>query len=225
MKKLALALLVAALAVTGAHAQSLSPRIDDSLYVAATFSPQKDQSRIEMAQADANTTSVQTSAPVTSTTVVKGGNLAAEILQWVQVAFGTTIGAAILWAFVRGLAYMGIKITSEQKDQLQAIIINGLNAAAAKAQTDLRSNQRLDMSVKSKIVADAVAYTQAHGEETIKALGLEPNSGEAIEAIRARIETALNDPNAPTPPAITPSTGQPLAPAVVATAQPLAPKK
>ena len=49
------------------------------------------------------------------------------------------------------------------------------------------------------IVAQAVAYTQEHGAETIKALGLDPQSGAAVEAIKAHIETAIADPMVPTP--------------------------
>lgn len=141
----------------------------------------------------------------TSTTVVSGGNLAADLIEWLKVAFGTTIGAAVLWGISRGLTLMGIKATDLQKAQLQAIIVNGLNAGAAKAQASLRDNRALDISSKNQIVNEAIAYAQAHGAETIKALGMDPKSGDAVEAIKARIETALNDPAAPTPPAITPA--------------------
>lgn len=190
MKKYILALFIAAAAATGATAVTSTQT--PSMVLAQTSSAPKD------------TTLVETSAPVTSTTVVKGGNVAAEIIQWLQVAFGTTIGAAVLWAISRGLGLMGIKATDMQKAQLQAIIVNGLNAGAAKAQASLRDNRALDISSKNQIVNDAIAYTQAHGAETIKALGLDAKSGDAVEAIKARIETALNDPNTPTPPVITP---------------------
>jgi hypothetical protein len=122
------------------------------------------------------------------------------------VAFGTAIAGAVLWLITRVLGWFGIQTTDMQRAQLQAIVVNGLNAAAAKAQVSLRSTDKLDFSSKSAIVNDAVQYAQDHAAETIKALGLDPKSGEAVEAIRARIETALNDPNTPTPPAITPAT-------------------
>lgn len=125
---------------------------------------------------------------------------------WLQVAFGTAIAGAVLWLITRVLGWFGIQTTDMQRAQLQAIVVNGLNAAAAKAQVSLRSTDKLDFSSKSAIVNDAVQYAQDHAAETIKALGLDPKSGEAVEAIRARIETALNDPNTPTPPAITPAT-------------------
>lgn len=149
--------------------------------------------------------------------VVKGGDWAASILEWFQVAFIGTLGTLFSALVYRGLSWMGVQVTDQQKAQLQGVIVNGLNSAAAKAAVDLRSNTALDINVKSQIVADAVKYAQDHAADTIKALGLDPNSGQAVEAIRARIETALNDPTTPTPPAITPVTGgglvnQPLAP-------------
>lgn len=173
--------------------------------------------RVVLAQAvtPKDTTRVETSAPVTSTTTVKGGDLAAQVIEWLQVAFGTVIAGAALWLITRVLGWFGIQTSEMQRAQLQGIVVNGLNAAAAKAQVSLRSTDKLDFSSKSQIVNDAVKYAQDHASETIKALGLDPNSGDAVEAIKARIETALNDPKTPTPPAITPPSGmssQPLAP-------------
>jgi hypothetical protein len=211
MRKYILGVLASMVMVTGALANTnaadhvISPT-NDALYDASTFAPAKRQ---YLAQTQGPTTTVQTSAPVTSTTVVKGGDLAAQIIQWLQIAFGSTAGVAFLWIATRGLSYLGIKITDAQKDQLQGIIVNGLNAAAAKAEVQLRGNPNLDVHVKNQIIADAIGYAQDHGAETIKALGLDPKSGEAVEAINARIATALNDPTVPTPAAITPPTGLP----------------
>lgn len=148
------------------------------------------------------------SSPVTTVTpvkVVKGGDVAEQLIEWLQVAFGGTIGAAALWVIMRGLQFLGIKITDAQKSQLQAIIINGINDAAAKAEVAVKNNPGLDIDIKNQVVADAVNYTQSHGKEIIKALGIDPESGEAVEAIKARIATAINDPMTPTPPAITPA--------------------
>jgi len=181
---------------------------NQALYETGTFITPKLQDRLQMAQ-QGPTTTVQTSAPITSTTVVKGGDLAAAVISWMQIAFGGTIGTVALWIFVRGLNWLGIKVTAENKAQLQGIIINGINAAAAKAETQVRGNPNLDINIKSQIIADAVGYAQDHGSEVIKALGLDPKSGEAVEAINARIQTALNDPTVPTPAVITPPTGQP----------------
>lgn len=148
------------------------------------------------------------SSPVSTVTpvkVVKGGDIAEQLIEWLQVAFGGTIGAAALWVIMKGLQFLGIKITDAQKAQLQAIIVNGINDAAVKAEAAIKNDPRLDIDIKSQVIADAVTYTQDHGAQIIKALGIDPNSGEAVEAIKARIATAINDPMTPTPPAITPA--------------------
>ena len=164
----------------------------------------KSDKMIVLAQAApvAATQSVDTAPVVVAK--VSGGGIAAAVIEWLQVAFGSVIGLAITALSIKGLRLLGINVTDANKAQLQAIIVNGLNDAAAKAAVSLRNNQRLDINVKSQVVAGAVAYAQKHGADTIKALGLDPRSGEAVEAIRARIETALNDPATPTPPVITP---------------------
>lgn len=157
------------------------------------------------------------SQPNTTTTVtVRGGDLAAKILDWFWVAFGGSIGLLGTAVLYKIFGYFGIQTTEMQRAQLQAVIVNGLNAGAAKAQAQLRGSDKLDLSVKNQVVIDAIAYTQAHAQETIKALGLDPKSGDAVDAIRARIETALNDPASPTPAAITPPEGRPAAVAVSA---------
>ena len=180
---------------------------------AATF-----DERFQVAQATTQTTT-QTRTPTEPaqvTTTVKGGSLLADIVQWFWLAFGTVVTGAIMGLIYKVFAYFGIQVEGAQRAQLQAVVVNGLNSAAAKAQASLRDNEKLDIDLKGQIVADAIEYTQAHAAETIKALGLDPNSGDAVEAIRARIETALNDPKTPTPPAITPPEGKP-------NPQPLAP--
>jgi hypothetical protein len=55
------------------------------------------------------------------------------------------------------------------------------------------------------VVASTVAYVQDHGADTLKKLGIDPNSNIAVDAIKARIETAINDPAAPTPPVLDPT--------------------
>lgn len=131
-------------------------------------------------------------------TTIHGGSLASSIIEWFTVAFGgllSVMGAAIAYKI---LEFFGVKVTDQQKQQLQAIIVNGINASSARFQDILKNNAKLDIEVRNQIIADAVEYAQKHGGATIKALGLDPNSGEAVEAIRARIETALADPATPT---------------------------
>lgn len=147
-----------------------------------------------------------TNAPVTTTTV-KGGDVAASIIEWLEAVFGTIIAGLATLVIVKIRTYFGILTTDAQKAQLQAITVNAVNSAALKAETAVRNNPKLDIDIQSAVVQDAVAYVQAHGAETIKALGLDPQSGDAVEAIKARIATAMNSPQTPTitPTAVTPT--------------------
>ncbi len=161
--------------------------------------------RFDVAQAATTSTQTTTQTPTEPaqvTTVVKGGSYAADTIEWLKAVFGTALAAAALALMYRVFGYFGIQVTDSQRGQLQTIVVNGINDAAAKAATSLRNNPNLDIGVKNKIIQDAVAYTQAHGAETIKALGLDPKSGDAVEAIRARIQTAIIDPLTPTNPAL-----------------------
>ncbi len=141
-------------------------------------------------------TTVQTTAPVQSETTISVGTLAGQFLTWVAAAFSAVLGSlGSVWIF-RALKFLGVQTTSQMQEQLQNIIVNGINAAAANVSSQLKDKGNVE--VKNKVVADAVSYAQDHAADTIKALGLDPQSGAAVEAIKARIETALIDPATPT---------------------------
>ena len=52
---------------------------------------------------------------------------------------------------------------------------------------------KLTFETKSQIMASAVQYAKDHGADTLKALGVDPTSPEAEEAIRARAAKMLAD--------------------------------
>lgn len=140
-----------------------------------------------------------------SGTTVHGGQVLADIVAWGATAFGAALAAFVtrmVYAFAQKI---GVEVTQQQRDMLQGIVLNGINDAAAKAKAGLAANASLDINVQRKVVADAVAYTQAHAKDTITALGLDPESGQAVSAIRARIATAIVDPDQHTDPAVTPA--------------------
>jgi hypothetical protein len=141
---------------------------------------------------------VTTTGPVKSETTISVGTLAGSILNWIMVAFGPVIGSIVVWILVRVLKKLGIDATDALRERLQEIVVNGLNAGAQSATESLQGKDQI--TIKNAVVQQAIAYTQVHGEETIKALGLDPQSGKTVEAIKARIETAINDPTMPTPP-------------------------
>lgn len=164
----------------------------------------KSGQELTVAQATPQTTTVRTDAPVTTTTTVDGGGIAAAILEWIKVAFGTIISGALALGVSKLLKWMGVQVTDQLRAQLQVVIVNGINIAVTRLEDKLRQNKNLDVDVKNEVVADAVKYVQDHAADTIKSLGLDPQSGAAVEAIRARIETALVDPQAPTKLSISP---------------------
>ena len=158
--------------------------------------------RLELAALFLVVTVASASAQTVTPSVVHGGQILSDIVAWGSTAFGATLATVITAGVYKFLQWMGIQVTDGQKAQLQAITVNGINAAAAKAGVSLSADKSLDVNVRNQVIMDAVAYTQDHAADTIKALGLDPKSGQAVEAIKARIATAIADPSAPTPPAL-----------------------
>lgn len=146
---------------------------------------------------------VQTTGPVSSETTISVGTLAGQVLTWAATAFGSVLATVFAAWGVRLFKLAGVQMTDAMRDRLQEIILNGLNAAAQQEAQSLTGKGKVE--VKEAIVANAIAYTQSHGAATITALGLDPKSGDAVEAIKARIATAINDPNIPTPAALGPA--------------------
>lgn len=145
---------------------------------------------------------VTTTGPVTSETKISVGTIAGEAVMWVASVFGTTIGAALTALIWRLLKNAGIAGNDLLRQRLQGMIVNGLNAGAREVSDSLKDKGQIE--IKNDVVAKAVVYVQEHGKDTLKQLGIDPTSNEAVEAIKARIETAINDPATPTPPAVEP---------------------
>jgi hypothetical protein len=155
-----------------------------------------------MPSAPATQNTITTTAPVSSETTISVGTLAGQFLSWIMVAFSGPIGGLAVWIMVRVLNNLGITASDAMRARLQEIVVNALNVSAPKVQAELAGKGQVE--VKSAVVAQAVAYTQAHGADTIKALGIDPMSATAVDAIKARIETAIADPTTPTPAVLDP---------------------
>ena len=151
-------------------------------------------------------TQITTTAPVTSDTTISIGTIAGQVLTWLAAAFALPIGTVLTVWLYRLMSLAGVQITEAMRTQLQGVIVNGMNASAANVTERLKGQG--PVAIKSAIIADTIKYTQVHGAETIQALGLDPKSGAAVEAIKARIETAIVDPMIPTPAVITPTAVQ-----------------
>lgn len=139
---------------------------------------------------------VTTTGPVTSDTTISVGTLAGQALTWLAFAFGAPIGTLLTAWLYRLFAKAGVDMTDAMRARLQQMVINGINIGAHKAATDLAGKGRIE--IKNAAVASAVSYVQEHGAAELKAIGIDPNSNIAIDAIKARIETAIVDVNTPT---------------------------
>jgi hypothetical protein len=129
--------------------------------------------------------------------VIDTGTIAGQALTWVMTVGGGAIATLLTGLLYKLLQKAGVQMNDALRARLQEMILNGLNAGAKIAAAQLAG--RGQVVIKQAAVANTVAYVQAHGAETIKALGLDPTSPAAVEAIKARIETAIADPAVPTP--------------------------
>lgn len=141
--------------------------------------------------------SVTTTGPVTSETTISVGTIAGQTLMVVATAFTGIIGSFLTALIVKLIQAAGIQATDAMRARLQEIVINGLNLAAQEAAGGMKGKATLQ--VNADIKSRATEYVRLHGAETLKALGVEPTSPQATEAIRAKIETAITDPQTPTP--------------------------
>lgn len=140
---------------------------------------------------------ITTTAPVTSETTISVGTLAGQALMWLAAVFSVPVGALLSAWLWKLFTLAGVQTTDLMRARLQEMIVNGLNVGAKNAETALAGRGQL--AIKNQAIADTVKYVQAHGAETLAYLGVDPKSNKAVEAIKARIETAIADTNTPTP--------------------------
>jgi hypothetical protein len=163
-----------------------------------------------VATAPATQNTVTTTGPVNSTTSISVGTLAGQVLTWIAAVFSVPVGTLITAWLYRLFAKAGIDITDAMRARLQEMIVNGLNVGAKTAAADLRNKGNVE--IKNATIRSTVAYVQEHGAAELKAIGVDPNSNIAVDAIKARIETAINDVNQPTPKVLTELPVTPVAP-------------
>ena len=163
--------------------------------------------------APATQNTITTTAPVSSETTISVGTLASQFLAWLVAAFSVPIGSLAVWIMVRVLKNLGITATAAMRARLGEMVVNALNVSAPEIESRLAGQGQV--AIKNEIVKSAIAYVQDHGADAIKTLGLDPQSGAAVEAIKARIETAIADPSIPTPKILDPTPTPTPAPAAV----------
>jgi hypothetical protein len=141
--------------------------------------------------------------------IIDTGTIGGQALTWVITVGGGAVATLLTGLIYKLMQKAGIQITDAARARLQEIVLNGLNAGTKVAAAQLQGKGQV--VIKQAAVANAVAYVQAHGKETMAQLGLDPTSPEAVEAIKARIETAIADPAVATPKALdTPPATEPL---------------
>lgn len=134
---------------------------------------------------------------------VNVGLFGSQIIAWLVTTFGGVISLAVSAWIVTLIQKMRIQATETLRARFQQIILSGLSIGAAKAQETLRADAP-KIEIKNEAAATAVQYVQAHGAETAKKLGLDVQSADAVEAIKANIEKMVNDPAIATPASISP---------------------
>jgi hypothetical protein len=142
----------------------------------------------------------QTATAPASTVSV--GTLAGEILTWAAAAFSVPVGGLLTLWLTRLFKSAGLEVTKQMSDQLNTVLVNGLNDAAANG-AKLTSG-KINLAIKDPIIASAIQYAIDRKPDTLKALGLDPNDGETVKVLRARIATLAQDPAVPTPAAVAP---------------------
>lgn len=129
-------------------------------------------------------------APPVATSVSLGSWIA-DLLGSLVAVFGSVI-ATFLTKWVMAVAKTaGVNATQAMSDRLNDIIARGLHDGALRLGQDITG--RLNVQVKSQIVAQAVAYAQAHGADTVKNLvGVDIHDPMVIQALQARAATVLS---------------------------------
>lgn len=87
-------------------------------------------------------------------------------------------------------AKQGIELNQARLDRLDAMLVNGMNAAAAAATSG---------KTKEQIKSDALAYARQHGPELLDSLKADLSDPKTQAALRARMETLIANPSVPTP--------------------------
>lgn len=143
-------------------------------------------------------TPVTTTTPVAVVTEAPKG-IASQAIDWLFAAVGATIAAAVAGFAGKVVQGIGFQLSEQRRARLQDLVHNGLALAAKEAGKAL--DNRLGGQGLDAILSRVVSYVNVQGGDTLKKLGMKPNSPEATEAIVARALRAL-EPNLPPPVAV-----------------------
>jgi len=152
-------------------------------------------------------TTVSTTGPVTSSTQIDVGSIASSAFAWAAtVALGVVV-PFIVKLLLAIAARFGQATTDALRARFTEFVTNGANLLVAAGAERLKGLTPIE--VKGAILPDLVRYVQAHGAETVKKLGVDPESPKLVEAVEAQLETAIANPAVPTAPALAPHPSHP----------------
>lgn len=151
---------------------------------------------------------------------VDSANLATAFLNWVEVAISAPLGGILIWIAMRVLTVIGVKNANDVKAQLTDMAPRAINWAFSQLREAVKGLPPIE--VHNQTAELAVEYMRQHGAGIIKSAGLDPQSGDVTEALRAHIETAIADPSVPTAVATIPIVVKPV---VVQASPPPAPPR
>jgi hypothetical protein len=170
-------------------------RSNDNMPLLAQAGPPVPMPNITIQQPPA-TFDAPTPAPVVTVTqptppkeTVAFGDYAGAIIEWMVPILMPLIAAALVDLYVKLRARLGLTTSDAQRAKFQEIVENGVALGAHDAQANLSG--KLTYEVKNQVMASAVAYAKEHGSDTLKAIGVDPTSPAAEEAIRARAAKML----------------------------------
>jgi hypothetical protein len=203
MKRILLALGLVAALCSSAAARGTLECDNRGCWNPVTFSPPLGTVNLaQFVQPEPQPGGIGVPAVIAPPAIIDTGSIAGQALTWVITVGGGAIATLLTGLIYKLMQKAGIQITDAARARLQEIILNGLNAGTKVAAAQLAGKGQV--VIKQAAVASTVAYVQAHGKETMAQLGLDPTSPEAVEAIKARIETAIADPAVATPPVLDP---------------------
>lgn len=141
------------------------------------------------------------------------GDYASAALEWLLPILAPVLAAFMVDALIKLRGYLGQSTSDAQRDKLQQMTENAVNLALHEGAHNLAG--KMPVEVNSQVMARAVDYVQAHGADTLKALGVDPTSPSAVEAIKGRVATILANKQAA--PAVSVTPAAPGTPRVTAT--------
>lgn len=129
------------------------------------------------------------------------GDMAGQIIIGLVTAFGgvfTAFACHLMW---RIADHFGIKVSAEQRAVIEAkassAILHAINLAAVEAVRSMAGKG--PVAIRSATVAGAVQFIQQHHADDMAPLGINTLTQGGVDRLKARIETTITDPSAPTP--------------------------